>query len=220
MSSESIIITGGGRGKRMGATIPKQFLLLKGKPILMHTIQCFYQYNPSIAIIVVLPEDQIEFWKNLCKEHDFKIKHQLVKGGSERFHSVKNGLSKVSTEWVGVHDAVRPFVSKNVIANTFLKAKENGAAIPVVSLKESIRKLDKEKSKAIDRSTFMLVQTPQCFSSIVLKKSYETEFKNTYTDDASVVEANNVTVLLVEGNDENIKITTPMDLKIASVLVD
>ncbi|MFK8044438.1 MAG: 2-C-methyl-D-erythritol 4-phosphate cytidylyltransferase [Crocinitomicaceae bacterium] len=217
--TETIIITAGGKGLRMGTEVPKQFLPLNGKPILMHTISQFYSYNPEIEIILVLPEAHIPFWQLLLKENQFKIPHQLVLGGQTRYHSIKNGLKEATGELIGVHDGVRPFVSIEVIRNTFSTAQVNGAAIPVLKINESIRQLSQSNSQSVDRALYRSVQTPQCFEAEKLKEAYSGEYRETYTDDASVVEAAGHTISLVDGNEENIKITTPFDLKIAELLV-
>lgn len=216
--TQTIIITAGGIGKRMGASIPKQFIELNGLPVLMHTIQRFYNANPSFEIIVVLPDAHIQFWKELIDKHLFRVKHQIVEGGKERFFSIKNGLKHATGELIGVHDGVRPFVSLEVIEKTYQAAKTNGAAIPVVNLKESVRQIDQNNSLAVDRTKFKIVQTPQCFRADIIQKSYLQPYSSQFTDDASVVELSGHQISLVDGNDENIKITTPMDLKLAEVL--
>ena len=216
---KSIIITAGGIGKRMANTLPKQFISLNGKPILMHTIERFYDYDREIEIILVLPQSQVDFWKELCVDHSFNINHQIVVGGAERFHSVKNGLAIAKGELIGVHDAVRPLVSRKVIANCFDLAKSVGAAIPVFQIDESIRKIEGNNSVSVDRSNYRLVQTPQVFSRDRIVKAYEQEYATAFTDDASVVEANGNKIHLVEGNRENIKITRHFDLEIASLFI-
>lgn len=217
---KSVIIVAGGSGKRMGTNVPKQFLLLKSKPVLMHTISCFYCYNNEIDIVVVLPKEHISVWQQLCVEHNFNIKHQIAEGGTERFYSVKNGLEKITHKGVvAIHDGVRPLVSKETIARSFNKASETGAAIPVMPVIETLRKIEGEKSIAVNRSEFVSVQTPQCFNIDLLKKAYQQEFTPLFTDDASVVEKFGHEVSLVEGNIENIKITTPQDLALAEYLL-
>jgi 2-C-methyl-D-erythritol 4-phosphate cytidylyltransferase len=218
MVEKSIIITGGGVGKRMGAEVPKQFLLLNNRPILMWTIEKFFTYDPQIEIILVLPENQIAYWNSLCAHYNFTVNHRCVAGGNERFDSVKNGLEKASGELIGVHDAVRPLVSNRVIVETYAAAAIYGASIPVVSLTESLRQVKENDSFAVKRSDFKLVQTPQCFKSSVLRSAYQKPYQDFYTDDASVVEADGHKIHLVDGNEENIKITSPADLKIAAVL--
>jgi len=217
----SIIITAAGKGLRMGTDVPKQFLLINGQPILFHTIQRFYEYDPTIQIIVVLPEDQIhiDHWLSLVHQHEFEIPHETVSGGETRFHSIKNGLAFAKGQIIGVHDGVRPFVSHEVIANCYREAEKSGACIPVLPVKESLRKINGALSKAVDRSAYRKVQTPQCFEVNLLKKSYEQAYQSFFTDDASVVEANGHHITVVNGNEENIKITSPFDLKLAEVLI-
>jgi 2-C-methyl-D-erythritol 4-phosphate cytidylyltransferase len=217
MNKEKIvIIVAGGKGERMQADIPKQFLEIKGKPILMHTIEVFLIYNSDIQPIVVLPAIQIEFWKDLCKKHNFKVPHEIIVGGSTRFESVKNGLKAVKIpSIIAVHDGVRPLVSIDTIARCFDEAEKNGAAIPVIELVDSIRQVTKSGNQSVDRNNFKLVQTPQIFDGELLKNAYQQEYSAFFTDDASVVESLGVTIKLVEGNRKNIKITNEYDLKLA-----
>ncbi|MGB1103824.1 MAG: 2-C-methyl-D-erythritol 4-phosphate cytidylyltransferase [Crocinitomicaceae bacterium] len=216
----SVIITAGGTGKRMGGAIPKQFLEIDGKPIIMHTIEKFVDFDSDIQVVVVIPSDQKANWNKLCQKHNFSIKHEIVEGGVERFFSVKNGLAIASGELIAVHDAVRPFVSKKVIENCFSSAQQNGAAVPVISLKESIRTINGQTTRAVSRKDFALVQTPQCFQSKLLKAAYQSRYKNEFMDDASVVEYAGGEITAVAGNEENIKITSPMDLKWAKCIMD
>lgn len=216
-----VVIVAGGKGQRMNATLPKQFLTIGNKPILMHTITAFYTYDPLAKIILVLPSSQFSFWKELCQKHHFDIPHQLVEGGATRFHSVKNGLSIVPSQaLVAIHDGVRPFVSTQTIEQCFQAAEQNGTAIPTINLVDSIRHVDEKGNKAVDRNAYRLVQTPQVFQSTLLKKAYEQNYTTAFTDDASVVEALGHQVKLVDGNRENIKITTPLDLQIAKVILN
>ncbi len=217
MTQKSIIVTAGGVGKRMGAVIPKQFLLLNSRPVLMHTIDRFYAYDPQIQIILVLPSNQIDFWKALCVTHKFELPIEIVKGGKERFHSVQNGLRVATGQLIGVHDAVRPLVAIDVIAACFEVAEKSSAVVPTIAMTESIREVVDNQSKAIDRTRFRSVQTPQCFKRDVLIEAYKSDYLDFYTDDASVVEANGVTVEMVEGNVENIKITSRIDLELAAI---
>lgn len=204
----------------MNSNIPKQFIELAGKPVLMKTIQKFYFYSNSINIIVVLPNDQITYWNSLCESHNFKIKHQVAKGGKERFYSVKNGLDLAVNEGlIAVHDAVRPLVSIDTIANVFSVAEKLGNAIAVDCINDSIRKIEKLKSIAVDRNSFRRIQTPQCFRFDIIKKAYEQEFQNHFTDDATVIESLGEIINLVQGNEENIKITNPIDLVFAEALI-
>ncbi|MDD4993674.1 MAG: 2-C-methyl-D-erythritol 4-phosphate cytidylyltransferase [Paludibacter sp.] len=214
------IIVAGGKGERMNADIPKQFLEIKGRPILMHTLEAFHCFDSNMKLILVLPAVQIEFWKNLCLKHNFTLTHQIVAGGNARFYSVKNGLEAIEVpSLVAVHDGVRPLVSMETIQCCFDAAAEFDAAIPVVDLVDSIRQLTENGSLSVDRSSYKLVQTPQIFDAELLKKAYEQEYSALFTDDASVVEALGKHVQLVEGNRENIKITTELDLKIAETLL-
>ena len=213
------IIVAGGKGKRMNADVPKQFILLAGKPILMHTLEVFSAYDKSMEIILVLPENQIEMWKKLCAEHFFEIPHLIIKGGDERFHSVKNGLQAVEIPaLVAVHDGVRPLVSRQTIERCFIMAEKSGTAVPVVDLVDSIRKISGNENRAVDRRLYKLVQTPQVFDGELLKKAYGQEFSTAFTDDASVVETLGEKISVVEGNRENIKITTPFDLQCAKIM--
>lgn len=214
-----IIIVAGGSGTRMNSDVPKQFIELHGKPMLMHTIEKFVNAVPGINIIVVLAEQLHNDWKLLCKKHDFQYAVQLSIGGETRFHSVKNGLTLIPENClVGIHDAARPFVSTQTIISTFDVAEKKGNASPVIPLTESIREIAHGNNKAADRSKFFIVQTPQCFHSTILKKAFLQEYRPVFTDDASVVEAAGEKINLVEGNIENIKITTPRDLIIAEAM--
>ena len=214
------IIVAGGKGLRMGGDIPKQFIPVKGKPVLMRTLEAFYAYDDSISLILVLPEAQQEYWKRLCTDYGFTLPHQIATGGETRFHSVKNGLSLAGNEGlVAVHDGVRPFVSQAVIASCFAAAAEKGAAIPVTEVVETLRCLKGNgESETVARGSYRLVQTPQVFSASLLKQAYEQAYVPSITDDASVVEAFGHPVCLVDGNRENIKLTTPFDLKVAEML--
>jgi len=219
--NKTAIIVAGGKGERMNADIPKQFLEINGKPILMHTLEAFMNFDASLQLILVLPAAQIDFWETLCEAHDFNIPHQIVTGGQTRFHSVKNGLDAVKIpSLVAIHDGVRPLVSKDTIARCFETAATFGAAIPTMDSIESIRFVDANGSKSVDRMAYKMVQTPQVFDAELLKKAYEQEFSVLFTDDASVVEAIGATVHLVDGNRENIKITTEFDLIVAERLLE
>jgi 2-C-methyl-D-erythritol 4-phosphate cytidylyltransferase len=215
------IIVAGGKGLRMGSDLPKQFLLLAGKPVLMHTIEAFHQYDSEIEIILILPKEQQNYWHQLCHEHHFKIKYSLADGGETRFHSVRNGLNLVTKPGlVGVHDGVRPFVSQEVIARCYELAVAHKAVIPVVDVVETLRHiLAVGSSETVDRNAYKLVQTPQVFDADLLIQAYQQEYTPRFTDDASVVEAMQVPVYLTVGNKENIKITTPFDLKVADALL-
>ena len=214
-----VIIVAGGKGLRMGSDIPKQFLPVGGKPVLMRTIERFHEYAEALTIILVLPKAQQEYWKTLCQKHDFTVEYLLADGGETRFHSVQHGLALIpdNTEGVvGVHDGVRPFPSLDVIRDCYETAREKKAVIPVVPVVETLRHVTQGTKP---RSDYRLVQTPQVFDIQLLKAAYQQTYSDAFTDDASVVEAYGHTVALVDGNRENIKITTPYDLKIAETLV-
>lgn len=217
---EYVLIVAGGKGMRMGSELPKQFLPIGGKPVLMHTIEAFYACRQEMRIIVVLPVSQQSYWTELCRKHCFSIPHVVADGGETRFHSVKNGLSFVDTPGlVGVHDGVRPFVSQEVIERCYALAAGKQAVIPVVDVIDTIRHVEGDKSATMNRDEYKLVQTPQVFDADLLKRAYEQPYTPRFTDDASVVEALGIPVVLTSGNRENIKITTPFDLKIAAALL-
>ena len=227
-----IIIVAGGKGLRMGGDIPKQFLPIGGRPVLMRTLERFREYSPTLQIILVLPKDQQNYWLQLCKEYDFKIDYQMTNGGETRFHSVQHGLALIPDDAqgvVGVHDGVRPFPSTEVIHNCYETAREKKAVIPVIAVVETVRKLvsigtisslDTILSKTVPRNDYRLVQTPQCFDIQLLKAANKQPYSETFTDDASVVEAYGHPVAMVDGNRENIKITTPFDLIMAEALLN
>lgn len=218
--NQSVIIVAGGKGLRMGSDLPKQFLPIGGKPVLMHTLEVFRRYDAMLQIVLVLPREQQDFWKQLCREHGFTVDHTVADGGETRFHSVKNGLQCVQAPGlVGVHDGVRPFVSVEVIRRCYDLAEQHKAVIPVIDVVETLRHLTAEGSETVSRNDFKLVQTPQVFDVDLLKQAYAQEFTPFFTDDASVVEAMGIPVYLAEGNRENIKITTPFDLKVGSALL-
>jgi len=221
MMKKQLIIVAGGKGLRMGGEVPKQFLPVNGKPVLMLTIETFHRFDPEMKIILVLPKEQQAYWNDLCTEYQFRIPYLLADGGDTRFHSVKNGLDLADDDGlIGVHDGVRPFVSQEVISRCFDTANINKAAIPVIDVVETIRKINGEQSETVDRNSYKLVQTPQVFTTSLLKKAYGQEYTPLFTDDASVVEAMGERVTLVAGNRENIKITTPFDMIIAKALVN
>lgn len=209
----------GGSGIRMNAALPKQFMILCGKPVLMHTLQRFYDTDPACAIILVLPREHRETWQELVARYGFGIPHILVDGGETRFHSVKNGLARVQPGLVAVHDGVRPLVSSEIILACFRVAGQYGAVIPVIPVYESVRSVEQEKHVPFDREKLRLVQTPQCFRSEIILRAFEQEYRPAFTDCASVVEAAGYQVLLTEGNRSNIKITTPEDLQLAKALL-
>ena len=221
-----VIIVAGGKGLRMGTDIPKQFLPIGGKPVLMRTLERFREYAADLQIILVLPKAQQDYWKQLCKEYDFRIEYQLTDGGETRFHSVQNGLALVPDDAegvVGVHDGVRPFPSVEVIRNCYETARTAKAVIPVIPIVETVRHLVSEsntqRSITVPRGDYRLVQTPQTFDIQLLKAANRQPYNDGFTDDASVVEAYGFDITLVEGNRENIKITTPVDMTIAEALL-
>lgn len=216
---KTVIISAGGIGKRMNADIPKQFLNINDRPIIFHTIELFHRFDSEMQIIVVLPSDYFQFFKDLVEEFELKIPVEIVEGGEERFHSIRNGLNVAVGDLIAVHDAVRPLVSQKVVKDVFESAAKFGAAIPVIPLKESIRELIDEGSRAVKRNNFRIVQTPQIFKAEILKTAYQQNYQPDFTDDASVVESKGHKIHLIEGNFENIKITTPEDLKIAECLM-
>ena len=217
-----IIIVAGGKGLRMGSDIPKQFLPIGGKPVLMRTLERFRAYSSALQIILVLPEAQQDYWRQLCMDYHFDVEHQIANGGQTRFHSVQNGLALVPDDAegvVGVHDGVRPFPSIEVIRNCYETARTAKAVIPVIPVVETVRHLEGDKSVTVPRGDYRLVQTPQTFDIQLLKSANRQPYNDGFTDDASVVESYGHAITLVEGNRENIKITTPYDLKIAEILI-
>lgn len=217
---EHAIIVAGGKGTRMKQKVPKQFLELNGIPVLMHTIHAFYSYSNQIHIILVLPNDELPRWNSLCQEYNFNIPHTQVVGGNNRSTSVKNGLAIISDErsLVAIHDGVRPLVGTKIIAQSFTVAGKLGNAITAVPLKESIRELTGEQSQAVDRQHYRIIQTPQTFRVAEIKEAYE-KVKEEQTDDATVAEKAGQTINLIEGEYQNIKITTPEDLCVAAALL-
>ena len=209
---------------RMGADVPKQFIPVGGKPILMRTLEKFRAYDDAMQIVLVLPVHMQEYWADLCVKYDFSVAYTLANGGETRFHSVLNGLQKISHECtlIGVHDGVRPFVSLEVIDNCYSTAERCGSAVPVVGVVETVRRLvasdDMLASVTVPRDEYKLVQTPQVFAASVFRNAYSQPYTDLFTDDASVVEASGGNITLVEGNRENIKITTPFDLRLAELL--
>jgi 2-C-methyl-D-erythritol 4-phosphate cytidylyltransferase len=214
------LIVAGGSGKRMNSEIPKQFMLLRGFPILMHTIDVFFRYDQQMRIMLILPEEQIWTWEKLCGEYQFRIRHEIRPGGDTRFHSVKNNLSEIPDDClVAVHDGVRPLVSVMTIDRCFQSAYKTGNAVPCIEIPETMRALNENGSLQVDRTCYRLIQTPQVFWGKILKKAYSQDYRTSFTDDAGVVETLGYTINLVEGNPENIKITYPVDLKTAAALL-
>ncbi|WP_421976975.1 2-C-methyl-D-erythritol 4-phosphate cytidylyltransferase [Roseivirga seohaensis] len=216
-----VIIVAGGSGTRMKSDIPKQFIEIGGKPILMHTIEAYVSAFASLKLILVLPEIQIPFWRGLCEKHKFTIKHQIVNGGNSRFQSVKNGLNAIhGNGLVAIHDGVRPFVSTEIIKESFKVAADKGNAVTSVPLKDSIRFIEGENNKVVDRSQYQLIQTPQTFQIQLIKKAFEVKENHTFTDDASVLEHMGEKINLIEGDYKNIKITTAEDLIMANAILN
>jgi 2-C-methyl-D-erythritol 4-phosphate cytidylyltransferase len=219
--NDHLILVAGGSGSRMGAALPKQFLDLGGRPVLFRTLDRFAEYRASLNVVLVLHPNYFDLWKSLNDQFVSPLNVQLVAGGEHRFESVRNGLIKLDAERgvVAIHDAVRPFASVEVIELCYATAHEKGTAIPVVDVHQSLREIDGDNSRPVDRSRFKLVQTPQCFQIELIKQAYGQQFKPSFTDDASVVEHFGSAVHLVEGNHENVKLTTPSDLKMAVALL-
>lgn len=222
MNSYAIIVAGG-KGLRMGGEVPKQFLLIGGKPVLMHTIEAFRQALDNIQIVLVLPAEQHNYWKGLCEEYNFRSPNLIAKGGETRFHSVKNGLALLPDDAeavVGVHDGVRPFVSSETIRRCYAAAAEGKPVVPVVPVVETVRQiLSDGKSVTRHRDEYRLVQTPQTFPLVLLRQAYKQPYSEAFTDDASVVEALGKEIVMIEGNRENIKLTTPADLSYAQFII-
>jgi 2-C-methyl-D-erythritol 4-phosphate cytidylyltransferase len=215
----TVIITAGGIGKRMGGDLPKQFLKLNEKPILLHTLERFYHFDKKIQLILTLPNEWKTFWSELILEHECNIPHVIVDGGKERYHSIKNALAYSEGRFIAVHDGVRPLVSNETIKRCFDAVQQFGQVIPVIPLKESLRQLNNEQTKAVPRSAYVHVQTPQCFNKESITKAYNLPFHNNITDDASLLEEAGFQIHCVPGNEENIKITTQIDMQFAQVLM-
>ncbi len=220
-----IIVVAGGKGLRMGSNVPKQFMLLNGKPLVMTTIENLCAMDVTLRVILVLPKEQLQLWDELCAEYSFAIPVKVVAGGTTRFHSVQNGLAAIDEPeeaLVGVHDGVRPFLAMKVYDELFREAAINGAVIPVIPVHDSMRRFigGQGATEAVPRDRYRLVQTPQVFKLSILRKAYEQLYLEQFTDDASVVEAMGEFVHIVEGNRENIKITTPFDFVLAKAIVE
>ncbi len=217
---KAVVIVAGGKGLRMGGDIPKQFLPVKGMPVLMRTLRRFHEYDAAMQIVLVLPEAQQDYWHQLCDEYKFSVPYTLANGGETRFHSVKNGIEKVCNDvaLIGVHDGVRPFVSIATITACYDEASKSGAVVPVTEVVETVRHIEQSRSVTVPRSEYRLVQTPQVFDAELLRSAYQQTYTDFFTDDASVVERYGHAVTLVPGNRENIKITTPFDMTIAEAM--
>ena len=215
-----VLIVAGGKGKRMNSQIPKQFMPLKGLPVLMHTINKFRRYDEGMRIILVLPEGEITMWKDLCEKNDFEISHEMVSGGETRFHSIQKNLDRIPEQClIAVHDGVRPLVSIDTIHRCFTVAEEKGNAVPCIEIPETLRVVDGLGNRPVDRKKYRLIQTQQVFIGSILKEAYQQAYQQSYTDDASVVESRGYSIHLVDGNAENIKITLKHDLGIAEYLL-
>ena len=213
------LIVAGGSGKRMGPGIPKQFLEISGKPVLMRTIERFRSFDQSIIIILVIPVDQYGYWEELCRKYSFRIPHTIVTGGPTRFDSVRNGLEKIGEKClVAIHDGVRPNVSSETIKRCFDGAVKFGNAVPVIEPADSIRIITEQGNMPVNRHYLRIVQTPQVFDSELIKKAYLQEYNPEFTDDATLVEKTGETIHLVDGNIENLKITNRGDIEIAETL--
>ena len=217
---EYALIVAGGKGTRIKSDVPKQFLNLNSKPVLLHTLEAFYRYSEKIKVILVLPKDDFETWNSICEKYQFKKPVTLQEGGETRFQSVKKGLTKIEGKGlVAIHDGVRPLVSTTIIGASYQLAATKQSAIAAVRLKESIREMNQDSTKAVDRSHYWLIQTPQTFEVDLIKKAYELKEDTSFTDDASVAEQSGYVISLFEGSYENIKITTQEDLIIAEALL-
>ena len=217
-----IIIVAGVKGLRMGGDLPKQFMPLHGKPVLMHTIERFRAYSDELKIIIVLPHEQQDYWRQICQKHNFTVEHTVVDGGQTRFHSSQNGVAAVpddATGVIGIHDGVRPFVSEETIARCFEAARQFGAALPVLPVTDTLRRVTDDGGYNVQRNDYRTVQTPQTFDAQLLKQAFKQPYSDNFTDDASVVEALGHKVTMVDGNRENIKLTTPFDLVVAEALI-
>lgn len=215
----TFIITAGGIGKRMGTNLPKQFLLIENQPVLMHTLSNFHAFDKNAQIILTLPIEWMKEWEILCAKHAFTIPLEIVSGGIERFDSIQNALSSAHGKNIWIHDGVRPFVNHKTLQACKDALENHAAIIPVLPMKESIRWFNDEGNKSVPRSAYVLVQTPQCFHAATLKNAYKQNFSTEFTDDASVVEKNGQKITFVDGNEENIKITTPNDLQFAHFIL-
>jgi 2-C-methyl-D-erythritol 4-phosphate cytidylyltransferase len=217
----AVIIAAGGSGTRMENDTPKQFLLLGGKPVIFHSIEAFYNYDGQIEVIIGLQDQHRGLWERLCTEHSFSLRHRLSQAGETRFHTVRNALPLTGeNSIVAVHDAVRPLVSAETIERCFQTATMQGTAVPCIEIPDSVRKVDGTANHPVDRTCLRMIQTPQVFQLKILKESYRLQYQDSFTDDASVVERAGYRIHLVEGNKENIKITTRMDHLIAGRMLN
>ena len=216
----TIILTAGGTGKRMGGKIPKQFLKINDTPILIHTLKSIYEFDNNFEIIITLPEEWISYWKNLLNEYNIGINHKIVAGGEQRYHSIKNAINQSSGDTIAVHDGVRPLVSHETLNRIYDAANNHFAIAPYIQITESIREKQGLKNASKNRDEVVIIQTPQCFKRETLIEAYKNPFEKTFTDDASLVESNGTSIFLVEGNQENIKITSPKDIAVAEAIIN
>ncbi len=215
------IIVAGGSGTRMNTVIPKQFLLLNDEPVLMRTIRTFNGFSPGMEIVVVLPADQVKYWETICRKQRFSIPHTIVEGGKTRHHSVKNAIKRIKPGMlVAIHDGIRPLVSQALIRTCFDTAYVLGNAVPVTGLSDSIRQIEGDRNFRADRSLFRMVQTPQVFTSDILIEAFRQDYDPVFTDEATLVERAGHKIHMVKGQPENIKITTTLDMCIASAIID
>jgi len=218
--NKTAIIVAGGIGTRMESDIPKQFMLLAGCPLIMHCINAFYVYDKGIQLIIVLPENEFQSWKKLCTQYNFNLKHKLVAGGKTRFDSVKNGLSQAdSSGLVAIHDGARPLIKQDLIKRSFESAEKHGNSVPVVTPTDSMRIIEQDTNRSVNRNNFKIVQTPQVFYSETIKKAFRQEYSENFTDEANVAESFGEIIRLIEGDPENIKITRPSDISYAEILL-
>ena len=216
----TIILTAGGIGKRMGEKIPKQFLEINNTPILIHNLKSIYEFNNDFEIIITLPKEWKSYWKDLLIEYKIDINHKIVNGGEERFYSIKNAIDQSSGNTIAVHDGVRPLVSHDTLNRIYNAANNHNAIAPYIGINESIREKIGLKNTSKNRDEVVIIQTPQCFKREVLIEAYTKRFDKSFTDDATLVESNGTSVFLVEGNQENIKITSPKDIAIAEAILN
>ncbi len=220
MIKKYAIIVAGGTGTRMSGEVPKQFMLLSGKPVILHSIEAFYSYDPLLKLILVIHPEYFSYWEQLCGEFGISIPFQLAPGDTTRFGSVKNGLELTDDEgFVAIHDAARPLVDADFIGKLFLEAEKFGSAVPGITLNDTIRQLDGDTSRQLDRSLLRAVQTPQVFRVNELKRAYAQPFQPIFTDDASVMQSAGFPLHIVEGSRDNMKITHPTDIPLAEILL-
>lgn len=219
-SLNTVIITAAGHGKRMGSQVPKQFLPIRGLPVLMHTIKRFYDFDNQIEIILTLPFDWVKYWDELCEKYSFQIKHRVVTGGEKRFHSVKNAINHATGDLIAIHDGVRPLVTIETITRCFESAQILKAAVPAIQPNAGLRMKTEDGSQKVNRDSFVCTQTPQVFQRGILIRAYKQEYDPSYTDDATVVENLGVAIHVVDGDEDNIQITTKKDMVFAEEVLE